>query len=107
MLFVHSHLEALDLLQGKAPKLLVAGNSVADAFASLAADGARVLGANRSRVHQIENKAFLVRMRILQSTIEALAIEQEHEKSLGRKAARRAQPRPPAPSICAMFSSQH
>eukprot|EP00959_Pyramimonas_sp_CCMP1952_P294413 6158017-Pyramimonas_sp.AAC.1 len=46
-------------------------------------------------------------MRILQSTTETLAVEQEHEKSLGRKAARRVQPRPPAPSVCAVFSSQH
>jgi hypothetical protein len=80
---------------------------MADAFAALGADGARVLETSRARVQATEHKAFLVRMRILQSTIETLAVEQEHEKSLGRKAARRVQPRPPAPSVCAMFSSQH
>eukprot|EP00959_Pyramimonas_sp_CCMP1952_P416396 8723678-Pyramimonas_sp.AAC.1 len=38
MLFVHSHLETSDVLQGKAPKLLASGNAMADAFATRGAD---------------------------------------------------------------------
>eukprot|EP00959_Pyramimonas_sp_CCMP1952_P299779 6270286-Pyramimonas_sp.AAC.1 len=68
---------------------------MADACATRGAGESRVPENSHTKVLATEHKAFLVRMKILQITIEALAAEQGHQKSLGAKAARRARPRPP------------
>eukprot|EP00959_Pyramimonas_sp_CCMP1952_P050933 1064002-Pyramimonas_sp.AAC.1 len=49
--------------------------------------------------------AYLVRMRILMNTLEALEAEKDQEGP--RPRLRHPGPRPPAPMICSVFSSQH
>jgi hypothetical protein len=76
VIFVYSHLEAKDIVAGRAPPLLVAGNAIVDHPAGVGASLCRVSEADRARVAQVEHMAYWVRLRILASTLQTLEAEQ-------------------------------
>ena len=111
VLFVHSHLEGEDIVRGVAPRHLVHGNTIVDSFAAVGADVARLAETERARVHNIERQAFAVRMRILQSTLEAIQAEErvlmEEGGSRRQKQSNSDVVRPPAASVCGFFGTNH
>ena len=58
--FVRSHLEAVDILQGKAPALLVLGDAADDVLASAGAVEVMTDVPTQARMYQIERMAYLV-----------------------------------------------
>eukprot|EP00959_Pyramimonas_sp_CCMP1952_P428668 8978451-Pyramimonas_sp.AAC.1 len=93
------------MCQRRTPVPFILGNAVADELAGVAASTVRVQDDVRARVYRTERMAYLVRMRILLSTLEAIESEQNSEGP--RPRLRHPGPRPPAPAVCSIFSSQH
>eukprot|EP00959_Pyramimonas_sp_CCMP1952_P314474 6583063-Pyramimonas_sp.AAC.1 len=104
-------MSAHDIYQGKIPATLAYGNTVADEIAGAGAQAARVPATDRQQYLLIEQKAFLVRMRLLRTSLEALEHARNNNRSAGEFRPKRqrgvAPQQPPAPRICALFQSQH
>eukprot|EP00959_Pyramimonas_sp_CCMP1952_P441754 9248278-Pyramimonas_sp.AAC.1 len=65
-----------DICNNKISATLAYGNTVADEMEGAAALTARVPASDRQRLALVEQKAFLVRMRLLRTSLEAL----EHDR---------------------------
>eukprot|EP00959_Pyramimonas_sp_CCMP1952_P016416 348182-Pyramimonas_sp.AAC.1 len=83
------------MCQSRTPVPFIIGNAVADELAGVAASSVRVKADARARLYRTERMAYLVRMRSLLSTLEAIEAEQQSEGS--RPRLRHPGPRPPAP----------
>ena len=101
VLQVASHQSGASLEASGTPLWLALGNEAADEVASVAAREARLPQATRARVAQAENKASLVRARLLRANLEAAALE---KRAPVKKKDRRP---PPSAASLSFFGSQH
>ncbi|CAK0819478.1 unnamed protein product, partial [Prorocentrum cordatum] len=81
--WIYLHLAADDVVAGRAPCRIAAGNAATDALAGMAAQAARVSELDRHRMRRVEAEAHQVRFTLVRATMDAVDAEAELAKLQG------------------------